>query len=267
MEEMKSRAGFALSNVGIEEWHIQHEVTERLSREFPSMKFSGMSAVLRKMRETKDETEVKCIREGMSRLKSVLISASSLAVPGQTELKMLENLSRAFRDEFGEESSLGGQVLSGRRTNEVFGEATGKKLENGDCLILDLRTNYGGYWARESTTVLVGGSSTSKGDFDGLELALERGRKALVAGASAGDVFTAISDNVQKVGDQSSMAHEAGNGIGLEFREDPFILPGSKEELREGMIIILSAGSYAHPAAGARFTACYHVGRTSPTRL
>jgi Xaa-Pro aminopeptidase len=267
MEEMKSRAGFALSNVGIEEWHIQHEVTERLSREFASVKFSGISAVLRKMRETKDETEVKCIREGMSRLKSVLNSTSSLAVPGQTELKMLENLSRAFRDEFGEESSLGGQVLSGRRTNEVFGEATGKKLENGDCIILDLRTNFGGYWARESTTVLVGGNSTSKGDFDGLELALERGSEALVVGARAGDVFTAISDNVQKVGDQSSMAHEAGNGIGLELREDPFILPGSKEELREGMIIILSAGSYARPAAGARFTACYHVGRTSSTRL
>lgn len=267
MEEMKSRAGFALTNVGIEEWHIQHEVTQRLSREFPSVKLSGISAVLRKMREIKDDTEVKFIREGKSRLKPVLQSASSMAAAGQTEIELLENLSHAFRDEFGEESSLNGQVLSGRRTNEVFGEATGKKLENGDHLILDLRTKFGGYWARESITVIVGGSSALEGDFNRLELALEKGGKALVAGARAGDVFTAISDDVPRAGDQSRLAHEAGNGIGLELREDPFILPGSREEIREGMIIMLSAGSYAHPAAGARFTAYYQVGSTGSTRL
>ena len=267
MAEMKSRAGFALTNVGVEEWHVQHEVTERLSREFASIKFSGISAILRKMRQTKDDDEVESIKEGTSRLKSVLEKANSLTAPGQTELKLLEDLSRTFRNQFGEESSLSGQILSGRRTDEVFGEATGKKLENGDRLILDLRTNLGGYWARGSTTVLVGGGSASGGDFNQLELALEKGREAMVPGARAGDVFTAISNSVPGIGDQSGLTHEAGNGIGLELRESPFILPGSKEELREGMVITLSAGSYARPTHGARFTSCYHIGKTGSTRL
>ncbi len=268
MAEMKSRAGFELGKVGVEEWHVQHEVTARLLREFPSIKFSGISAALRRIRAVKDETEIKCIREGIGRLRFVLQNASSLTIPGQSELQALENLSRSFKSEYGEEASLSGQVLSGSRTSEVFGKPTGKKLEGGERVILDLLTSVGGYWARASGTLRVGKRLESEAELEkGILDALAEGSRALSPGRKAAEVFVAISERITGVRSSSGLLHEAGHGVGLEVREAPFLIPGSVERIEEGMVCSLTAGRYDPLAGGARFSECYLVGKNGSSVL
>src|SRR5712692_6543201 len=145
MEEMKSRHGFELRRMGIEEWHLQQGIADKLKEVFPAITLSGISSALRRMRLTKDQLEVERISEGIARLRTVLESAISLASVGETELGLLEKLTVSFRERYGVESPLHGGILSGRRTMEVVGGATAKKLENGEHVILDLMTRVDGY--------------------------------------------------------------------------------------------------------------------------
>jgi len=41
MEEMKSRRGFEPKRLGIEEWHLQQGIADRLNEEFPTITLSG----------------------------------------------------------------------------------------------------------------------------------------------------------------------------------------------------------------------------------
>jgi Xaa-Pro aminopeptidase/Xaa-Pro dipeptidase len=265
--EMKSRGGRGLEEVGVEEWHLQHEVTARLSKEFPSIRFSGISGPLREMRVIKDEAEKKSIAEGISRLKFVLQGADSLVVPGKTEIGALQLLNGRMGEQYGEGAIIDGQLLSGKRTSEVFGRATRKKLEAGERAILDLHTNVGGYWARQAATIRVGSGPAMEDDLEArVRDALETGEGAFVAGVRAGDVFGRISEKLSKAGKNPGLVHEAGHGVGLELQEEPFLIPNSSRVIREGMVCVLMAGLYAG-SAGVRLSDCCAVGKADLVKL
>ena len=265
--EMKSRGRSGLEDVGIEEWHLQHEVTARLLKEFPSIKFSGISGPLEEIRVIKDEAEKNSIAEGMRRLKFVLEGADSFVVPGETEIEALQRLKGRMTMEYGEGAIMDGQILSGERTSEVFGRATRKKLEAGERAILDLYTNIGGYWARQAATIRVGSGAAMETDLEArVRDALETGERAFVAGARAGDVFGGISERLSKAGKNPGLVHEAGHGVGLELQEEPFLIPNSGRVISEGMVCVLMAGLYTG-SSGVRLSDCFAVGKTGSIKL
>jgi Xaa-Pro aminopeptidase/Xaa-Pro dipeptidase len=265
--EMKSRGGHELEGVGIEEWHLQHEVTSRLSKEFPSIKFSGISGRLREMRANKDEAERESIAEGIRRLKFVLQGADSVVVPGETETSALERLKGVMGEENGEGATLDGQLLSGLRTTEVFGRATRKKLEAGERVILDLHTRVGGYWARQAATIRVGSGPKMDDDLEAMVMdGLQTGERAFVAGARAGDVFGGISERLSKAEKHPRLIHEAGHGVGLELREEPFLIPNSGTLISEGMVCVLTVGLY-DGSSGVRLSECCAVEKEGSVNL
>ena len=262
--EMKSKEGFDVGRVGIEEWHVPYEVTSRLSKEFPAISFGGISNKIIEMRMGKDESERGAVAAAAQRLRIVFEQSVSLLVPGETELDAMARMKGAMRERFGDDALLSGQVLSGNRTSHVFGNPSSKKLVRGEPAILDLVTEADGYYAREAITIRIGsdqvqGSQTS----DKLSQALEEGQKLLRPGAAAGDVFNAVSKSVD-VG--SDMAHEAGHGLGLEPREGPFLIPYSTLKIVPGMTCVLMAGSYSG-SEGYRLSRCYSVGMSGAVRL
>ena len=269
MEEMRSRRGFELKRLGIEEWHLQQGIADRLKTEFPTITLSGISSALRKMRLTKDQLEIERISEGIGRLRTVLESAISLASVGETEVGLLERLTSSFRERYGVESPLLGGILSGRRTLEVVGKATTKKLERREPVILDLQTRVDGYWARASATIRVEGKA---GDGEEklealLNRLLDAGGVALVQGQTAAGVFRVVSDEMKKAGMVRGLIHEAGHGIGLAPREAPYLFPASAEKIEQGMVCVLTVGNYESPPTSLRSSACYAVGKDRATRL
>ena len=268
MEEMKSRHGFELRRLGIEEWHLQQGIADKLKDVFPAVTLSGISPALGKMRLTKDQLEIERISEGIRRLRTVLESAVSLASVGETELGLLEKLTVSFRERYGMESLLLGGILSGRRVLEVVGGATAKKVESGEPVILDLRTRVDGYWARASATIRMrggtGGENQLVTHFDHL---LDSGGAALVPGQRAAEVFRVISEEMKKAGILRGLLHEAGHGIGLAPREPPYLFPASAEKIEEGMVCVLTVGNYENPGKSLRSSACYAVGKERATRL
>lgn len=202
-------------------------------------------------------------------MRTVLESAISLTRAGETEIGLLEKLTISFRERYGAESPLLGGILSGKRTMEVVGKATAKKLESGEPVILDLQTRVDGYWARASTTIRVGGKA---GDGEEklealIDHLLGAGGEALVQGQTAAGVFRVVSDEMKGAGMAQGLIHEAGHGIGLTPREAPYLFPASAEKIEQGMVCVLTVGDYGNPSTSLRSSACYVVGKDRATRL
>jgi Xaa-Pro aminopeptidase len=265
MSEMKSREGFGLENVGVEE-KIPYGTTARLAKEFPQIKFSQISAAVRKIRLTKDGTEVSSVKEGIRRLAEVSSPSAAPMIPGETEIQALERMRKLYGEKFGHDSFLNGQILSGKRTSEVFGKATQKKLVAGERVILDLETIVDGYHAKQVTTRIIGRESAPEDESTGpVRQALEAGEGKLLPGNAAKEVYDAVSSKRREV-DSSKLVHEAGHGIGLQSKEEPYLIPSSNQAIAIGMVCVLTAGSYMN-SAGSRFSASYVVEKSGPAKL
>jgi Xaa-Pro aminopeptidase len=265
MSEMKSRDGFGVENVGVEE-NIPYGMTARLAKEFPWIRFSQISGAVRKIRLTKDETEVRWIKEGVRRLTEVSNQSIALMVPGETEIQTLERLRKMHGEKFGPDSLLSGQILSGHRTSEVFGKATQKKLVAGERVIVDLETIVEGYHARQATTRIIGKASAPDDEATGrVSKALEAGEGKLIPGKAAREVYEAVSSKTNAA-EPSKLIHEAGYGIGLQQKEEPFLIPGSNQTITSGMVCVLTAGSYTN-STGSRSSACYLVEKSGSVKL
>jgi Xaa-Pro aminopeptidase len=265
MSEMKSRDGFGLENVGVEE-NIPYGTTARLAKEFPWIKFSQISGAVRKIRLTKDEAEVRWVKEGVRRLTEVSDQSIALMVPGENEIQALERLRKMHGEKFGPESFLSGQILSGNRTSEVFGKATQKKLVAGERVIVDLETIVDGYHARQATTRIIGRESAPDDEATGrINKALEAGAGMLIPGKAAREVYDAVSSKT-KSGESSRLIHEAGHGMGLQLREEPFLIPSSNQTISSGMVCVLIAGSYRN-SMGSRSSASYLVETSGAVKL
>ena len=265
MSEMKSREGFGLEKVGVEE-KIPYGTTARLAKEFPGIKFSQISAAVRKIRLTKDETEVRSIKQGIRRLAEVSSQSAALMIPGETEIQALARLKELHGQKFDSDSFLNGQILSGNRTSEVFGKATQKKFVAGERVILDLETVVDGYHARQVTTRIVGREAALDDEStEQVRKALEAGVRKLLPGNAAKEVYDTVSSKTKEV-DSSKLVHEAGHGIGLQLKEEPYLIPNSNQAISIGMVCVLTAGSYMN-SAGSRFSASYVVEKSGPVEL
>ncbi len=267
MTEMKQRGIFHLDSVGVEESSLQLEVVSRLRMEFSGVTISGISPRIRHMRKVKDESELKAISEASKRLTASIDHALELARDDITEQGMFDALSAWSRAQYGEDTFLQGMILSGKRTSEVWGMPTLKKIERTEPLILDLQARVDGYFARSAVTVGPKAPREDESAVEGiLSEALAAAESSLVPGAKVSEAFAAMAGVFSKSGMSWNMPHEAGHGIGLQIREDPFLIPNSAEEIMEGMVFCVTPGLYSNQG-GSRLCLCFSVGKNGTSEM
>jgi Xaa-Pro dipeptidase len=127
-------------------------------------------------------------------------------------------------------------------------------MKSGDTLILDLWATTNGYWADTCRTFMVGGrpSRDQLRIYGSVEKAMRAGMEKMKPGAMAGDVYRAVKKVFEDAGHGSRFPHHAGHGLGLDAWERPFLIPGSQDELKAGMVLALEPGLYLEGVAGVR---------------
>lgn len=135
----------------------------------------------------------------------------------------------------------------------VHGIPSGRRLEEGDILSLDLGVILDGYYGDSAITVPVGGIADSRWKLlrvteECLDLAIAKAR----AGNRVGDVSGAVQEHAERNG-YSVVREFVGHGIGRALHEEPQVpnygAPGHGPLLKEGMVIaiepMLNAGGAA----------------------
>ncbi len=146
-----------------------------------------------------------------------------------------------FRGQVGPESAI---------PHAVF---TNRKIRKGDVLVTEAGVEIGGYTSELERTVVVGRpSSRTKKHFDAMLKAQSAALKVFKSGNTCDQVDEAARQTIEREGFGQCLRHHTGHGIGLDPHEPPWLDPGDRRRMRQGMVFSCEPGIYVPGYAGFR---------------
>jgi len=138
-------------------------------------------------------------------------------------------------------------ALAGR-----FNRSTGRRLENGDLVLIELATCVNGYWSDLTRTAAVGSAKPEVAEI--LSLVTDAQQAAIDGvrgGVSAAFIDALARDKIAAQGLSAFFTHHTGHHVGFRYHDPGFLIaPGVSAKLEPGMVITLEPGAYVPERGG-----------------
>jgi Xaa-Pro dipeptidase len=130
---------------------------------------------------------------------------------------------------------------------------TKNRIRKGDVLVTEAGVEVGGYTSELERTVIVGKpSSRAKRCFEAMLKTQDAALKEFRPGITCSKIDEAAGKSFQDSGLSEGLRHHTGHGIGLDGHEPPWLDPGDRTVMREGMVFSCEPGLYFPGYAGFR---------------
>jgi Xaa-Pro dipeptidase len=136
-----------------------------------------------------------------------------------------------------------------------FNRSTGRRLENGDLVLIELATCVNGFWSDLTRTAPVGQAKCEAEPILALVAAAQQAAiEGIRPGVTAGRIDALARDKIADQGMASFFTHHTGHHVGFRYHDPGFgIFPGEITKLEPGMVITIEPGVYVPERnAGAR---------------
>jgi Xaa-Pro aminopeptidase len=136
-----------------------------------------------------------------------------------------------------------------------FNRSTGRRLTNGDLVLIELATCVNGYWSDLTRTAAVGSPQPEVAQILSVVRDAQQAAVNGVRPGVAADRIDALARNkIAAQGLSSFFTHHTGHHVGFRYHDPGFlILPGESAKLKPGMVITIEPGVYVpERGAGAR---------------
>ena len=231
------------------------------------------SPVLRELRIVKDADEVALLTEAAHAADRVVAQIAAGRLVGRTEADVAREVRERLIAE-GHESAHFAIVGSGPNSASPHHEASDRVIAAGEPIVLDIGGTIDGYGSDITRTLWVTGGDPAMGPderfrhlFGVLYLAQAAATRAVRPGVTPDAVDAAARQPIAAEGYADAFFHRTGHGIGLEGHEDPYIISGNQEPLREGMAFSIEPGIYLVGGYGARIEDIVVCGPDGPIAL
>lgn len=252
-------AGLAISSgkVGVEPGRLRLLEYNYLLPACPEGRFVDGSEVFADLRSTKDDLEIDLMRRAVgiaeaaleATLKVVQVGISEKDIAGELFLQLIRH---------GSDISLpfAPIVSSGPNGANPHAEPSGRKLVEGDLLVVDWGACYKGYASDLTRTFAIGepgGLGEEAARIHRLvQQANAAGRAAGRPGISCAAVDRAARQVIEEAGYGRFFTHRTGHGLGLECHEQPYMHGDNEQLLRPGMTYTVEPGIYLPGRYGVR---------------
>jgi Xaa-Pro aminopeptidase len=242
-----------VSSLGFSPAHLSVQQHDQLSSRAPRLRLLPTSDGVGRLRSCKEESELVRIREAAKLADAAFEVALSRLRPGLAERELALELEFFLRREGAEEVPFPPIVASGPRSALPHARPTGREIEAGDLVIIDLGARVDGYCSDLTRTVAVERPSERAKEIYALTHEAQRaGKEALVAGAKAGDVDQAARAVIEAAGYGECFGHGLGHGVGREVHESPRLAKEEAALLEAGMVVTVEPGVYLPEEGGVR---------------
>ena len=236
-------------------------------------RFSLASAVLRELRMIKDPDEIALLKLAAQAADRVVAHIANGRLVGRSEADVAEEVREQLLAEGHDEASFA-IVGSGPNSASPHHEASDRVIQAGEPIVLDIGGTIGGYGSDITRTLWVTGGDSRQGPDDRfrhlfavLHGAQAAARRAVAPGVACEAVDASARQRIDAEGYGEAFFHRTGHGIGLEGHEEPYIIAGNTEPLREGMAFSVEPGIYLPGAYGARIEDIVVCGPNGPIEL
>ncbi len=216
-------------------------------------KIVEVDAILSQGRMRKDPDEIEAIRRAIEVSEKSLQATCAQVKVGMTEREVQMLLSMEMLKNGADGHGFPPIVLSGERAALPHGEASDRKLQEGDPLLIDYGFRIGAYSADITRTFSIGTADPEwKEIYKIVKAANAAGHKTAAPGVTAEQVDAATRKVVVDAGYGKYFNHRTGHGLGLEIHEPPYIVSGNKTLLQPGMVFTVEPGIYIAGRVGVR---------------
>ncbi|MGA6980552.1 MAG: Xaa-Pro peptidase family protein, partial [Candidatus Sulfotelmatobacter sp.] len=133
-----------------------------------------------------------------------------------------------------------------------FNRSSGRRLQEGDLVLIELATCVNGYWSDLSRTGTVGLPKAELAELLALvNEAQQAAIDAITPGASAAEVDAIARGKIAAQGLSSFFTHHTGHHVGFRYHDPGFLVaPGVNAKLEPGMILTIEPGAYVPQRGG-----------------
>ncbi|MFN3367939.1 MAG: M24 family metallopeptidase [Thermus sp.] len=191
-------------------------------------------------------------RKAQALAEEALAHALGLLRPGVLERDVALEI-EFFLKRRGAEVAFPPIVASGMRGALPHAGASGKALEAGELVTLDLGARVEGYHSDMTRTVALGRvDGELKRAFEATLAALERVLENLGPGKSTKEMDALAREELRRFDLDRYFVHSLGHGVGLAVHEGPGLSPYTEETLEAGMVVTVEPGVYLPGIGGVR---------------
>ena len=244
-----------------------------LQRTLPGPSMGLATAILRDLRMAKDADEVELLRLAAHAADRVIDQIAAGRLVGRTERDVSAEIRTRLLAE-GHDAADFAIVASGPNSASPHHEADDRVIEAGEPIVVDIGGAWSGYYSDTTRTLWVTGGRPELGPtaefralFDTLQAAQAAATAAVRPGIACEAIDATARDLIAADGHGDEFIHRVGHGIGLEVHEEPYLVGGNAEPLREGVAFSVEPGIYVAGRHGARIEDIVVCGPDGPDVL
>ncbi|GEE02870.1 dipeptidase [Gordonia spumicola] len=211
------------------------------------------TAVLRELRMIKDDAELDALRRAGAAIDRVHARMAEFLRPGRTEAQVAADIDAAM---LAEGHTVAEFIIVGSGPNgaDPHHEHSDRVISVDDVVVIDIGGPVAPGYNSDSTRTYC--FASPRPDVAAAYAALEEAQAAAVAavrpGVRAAQIDAVARDILTAAGYGDRFIHRTGHGIGLSVHEEPYIVDGNDDVLREGMAFSVEPGVYFDGDWGAR---------------
>ncbi|MCW3980020.1 MAG: aminopeptidase P family protein [Candidatus Bathyarchaeota archaeon] len=248
---------------------MPYQTHQQLSRILKrAVKLEPRSEFVWRLRRVKDNNEIENIRKAAKLTLEGMQTACEIIKPGLPEREICTEIEYAMRKHGSHGVAFDTIVASGPHSVYPHGGSVGRKLQNGELVIVDIGAKYNNYRADMSRT-FIAGRVTQKQErlFSIVKMAQDAAFHKMADGIKASKIDAVARSVIKEAGYERGFVHGLGHGVGLEIHEQPVLNPTSKDVLRAGNVVTDEPGVYIVGLGGVRIEDTVLVNKANAERL
>lgn len=266
LKEVVEEAG--IGRLGFEKDVITYKQHETFSSALTGVELVPVEGLVEALRAAKDENEIEEIRRAEAIGDAAFSHILNIIKPGMTEIDVALEIEWFMRKNGAEGIGFEIIVASGERGAMPHGVASGKKLAQGELVVMDFGAVYHGYRGDMTRTVSLGKASPEQRRlYDIVLRAQEAALEGIAPGKTGQEIDSLARKVIEEAGYGDNFGHGLGHGVGLAVHEEPRLSVAVTEELRPGMVVTVEPGIYIPGFAGVRIEDLVVVRESGITNL
>ncbi|WP_297556249.1 aminopeptidase P family protein [Thermococcus sp.] len=211
-----------------------------------------LSLVMRELRMRKERDEIRLMEKATKVVDDVFEEVLSWDLVGMKERELALRIEIEIRER-SDGISFEPIVASGENGANPHHEPGERKLRKGDMVILDYGAKWKGYCSDITRTIALGEPDERLVRiYEVVWEAQERAFQAVREGIQAGEIDAMARKTIEEAGYGKYFTHRTGHGLGLDVHEEPYIGPGERTVLENGMTFTIEPGIYVPGLGGVR---------------
>jgi Xaa-Pro dipeptidase len=143
-----------------------------------------------------------------------------------------------------------------------------RQLAEGDAIVIDFGGRFEHYYSDMTRTIHLGPPDPEfLRVYDLVRTAHAKALAAIEPGIPLGELDAIARDHIAQAGYGPYFNHRLGHGLGTDVHEEPYLLSGNRDRLRNGMCFSIEPGVYLPGRFGVRIEDCVIVQESGPLIL